>query len=124
MRESTRAVGDYTISFRVGSGVKHFKIISHEYGDYFIADNRFDSLSDVVEFYMNQVPPPSCLPCSSRLLPYSTSKPVQTKPAPLTKFCVLATLFDPRRHCTSRAKFHKGTRLCASHLPCWPSVAG
>lgn len=29
------------------------KIISHEYGDYFIADNSFPSLGDVVEFYCN-----------------------------------------------------------------------
>jgi hypothetical protein len=26
---------------RVPAGVKHFKVIRHEYGDFFIADNSF-----------------------------------------------------------------------------------
>eukprot|EP01147_Barroeca_monosierra_P005601 gene5601-181_t len=52
VRESITHVGDYIISFRVQSGVKHFKIISHELGDFFIADLCFSSLDDVVEnFY-------------------------------------------------------------------------
>ena len=32
VRESLRDVGDFSISFRVTAGVKHFKIIRHEYG--------------------------------------------------------------------------------------------
>eukprot|EP00040_Diaphanoeca_grandis_P035801 m.225988 g.225988 ORF g.225988 m.225988 type:complete len:925 (-) comp33476_c0_seq1:73-2847(-) len=52
VRESSVA-GDFSISFRVAKGVKHFKIIRHEYGDFFIADNRFQLLEEVVEHYYN-----------------------------------------------------------------------
>ncbi|EGD72431.1 hypothetical protein PTSG_00450 [Salpingoeca rosetta] len=52
VRESITHVGDYIISFRVESGVKHFKVIAHELGDFFVADLCFSSLDDVVDnFY-------------------------------------------------------------------------
>lgn len=43
VRESLRNVGDFIISFRVAAGVKHFKIISHEFGGFFIADSQFQT---------------------------------------------------------------------------------
>eukprot|EP00037_Helgoeca_nana_P030143 m.369383 g.369383 ORF g.369383 m.369383 type:complete len:953 (-) comp28121_c0_seq1:13326-16184(-) len=53
VRESLRSA-DCSISFRVPAGVKHFKVIRHEYGDFFIADNSFSSLSELVEHYCNE----------------------------------------------------------------------
>eukprot|EP00041_Stephanoeca_diplocostata_P039547 m.1635172 g.1635172 ORF g.1635172 m.1635172 type:complete len:926 (+) comp25420_c1_seq1:276-3053(+) len=54
VRESVSRLDGFSISFRVEAGVKHFKIIRHEYGDYFIADNSFSSLAQVVEHYYNE----------------------------------------------------------------------
>jgi hypothetical protein len=53
VRESVNTAGDFSISFRVPAGVKHFKVIAHEYGDFFIADNRFSTLHALVEYYFN-----------------------------------------------------------------------
>lgn len=104
VRESIRAVGDYTISFRIASGVKHFKIISHEYGDYFIADNCFNSLSDVVEFYMNQ------FLCENRYLtqPVRPAKPVTSPSKPRR---LVRAKFDYTATSPDELSFRKGDAL-------------
>eukprot|EP00038_Savillea_parva_P015387 m.13795 g.13795 ORF g.13795 m.13795 type:complete len:958 (+) comp3087_c0_seq1:336-3209(+) len=63
LRESLRSA-EVSISFRVHAGVKHFKVIRHEYGDYFIGDNSFSTLSELVENYCNE-----CL-CDDLLLQF------------------------------------------------------
>eukprot|EP00055_Hartaetosiga_balthica_P014450 m.79240 g.79240 ORF g.79240 m.79240 type:complete len:909 (+) comp8599_c0_seq1:137-2863(+) len=53
VRSSITNVGDLSLSFLTPIGVKHVKIIAHEYGDFFVADQIFSTLEDVVEYYFS-----------------------------------------------------------------------
>ena len=51
VRESLVDVGNFSIALRVRAGVRHFKIYKHELGDFYIADNCFPSLAEVVSCF-------------------------------------------------------------------------
>ncbi|KJE96686.1 hypothetical protein CAOG_06967 [Capsaspora owczarzaki ATCC 30864] len=51
IRESVRDPGDYSLSFRISTGIKHFKIIN-DWGDFYIGGRRFHSLGDLISYYM------------------------------------------------------------------------
>eukprot|EP00049_Salpingoeca_infusionum_P016374 m.334204 g.334204 ORF g.334204 m.334204 type:complete len:320 (-) comp16068_c0_seq16:2190-3149(-) len=44
-----------SISLRLESGVKHFRVIAHELGNFYIGEHSFAALGDVVEYFYNHV---------------------------------------------------------------------
>ncbi|XP_006024093.1 GRB2-related adapter protein [Alligator sinensis] len=51
IRESESAPGDFSISVNYGNNVQHFKVLRERNGKYFLWEEKFNSLNELVDFY-------------------------------------------------------------------------
>lgn len=51
IRESESAPGEFSISVNYGQHVQHFKVLRERNGKYFLWEEKFNSLNELVDFY-------------------------------------------------------------------------
>ncbi|XP_042249133.1 GRB2 related adaptor protein a [Thunnus maccoyii] len=105
VRESESAPGEFSMSVSYGDHVQHFKVLQDRCGQYYVWDELFSSLNELVDFYhSNSI-------AKERTVFLSNACRHPTPPIPLSSLSPLQhahALFDFNPHHPSQLRFMRG----------------